>query len=76
MERNSNVIKDPKIKRIIQYSEDSKQINILDQRFYKRNELYYPSVSPILNCFPKGKYYEDWLKSNGYNSEIIASKAI
>jgi hypothetical protein len=75
IDKNNNVIKDPTIKRIIQYSEDNKQINILDQRFYKRNDKYYPSVSSILQFYPKGKYFEDWLKSNGYNSDIIASKA-
>ena len=33
--KDSNIILDPKIKRLVEYSEDSKQINILDTRFIK-----------------------------------------
>ncbi len=65
IDKNANVIKDPKIKRIVQYSEDNKQINVLDQRFYRRNELYYPSVSSILNYFPKNQFFHAWLKDVG-----------
>lgn len=75
IERNSNILYDPKIKRIVEYSEDNKQINILDQRFYKRNDKYYPSVSSILNYFPKNKFFHDWLKDVGHNADIIAQKA-
>ena len=75
IDKNANVIKDPKIKRIVQYSEDNKQINVLDQRFYRRNELYYPSISSILNYFPKNQFFHAWLKDVGHNSDIIASKA-
>ena len=75
IEKNSNIIQDPKIKRIVEYSSDSKQINILDQRFYKRNDKYYPSVSSILNYFPKNQFFHNWLKDVGHNSEIIAQKA-
>jgi hypothetical protein len=75
IDKNANVIKDPKIKRIVEYSEDNKQINVLDQRFYRRNELYYPSVSSILNYFPKNQFFHSWLKDVGHNSDIIANKA-
>lgn len=75
IDKNANVIKDPKIKRIVQYSEDNKQINVLDQRFYRRNEEYYPSVSSILNYFPKNQFFHSWLKDVGHNSDIIAAKA-
>ena len=75
IDKNNNVIKDPKIKRIIQYSDDNKQINILDQRFYQRNDKYYPSVSSILNYFPKNQFFHSWLKDVGHNADIIASKA-
>jgi hypothetical protein len=75
IEKNANVTKDPKIKRIVEYSEDSKQINVLDQRFYRRNGEYYPSVSTILNYFPKTKFFENWLKDVGHNADIIAQKA-
>jgi hypothetical protein len=75
IDKNSNILKDPKIKRIIEYSEDNKQINILDQRFYKKKEKYYPSVTTILSVYPKGKYFEEWIKSNGFNADIIMQKA-
>jgi len=75
IEKNANIIKDPKIKRIVEYSEDNKQINVLDQRFYRRNEEYYPSVSSILNYFPKNQFFHSWLKDVGHNSDIIAAKA-
>ena len=75
IEQNSNIIRDPRIKRIVEYSKDSKQINILDQRFYMRNEEYYPSVSNILNMFPKDQYYYSWLKEVGNNADIIVAKA-
>jgi len=71
----NNKILSEQIKRTIEYSSDNKQVNILDQRFYKRNSKYYPSVSTILQFYPKGKYFEEWIKSNGYNADIIAQKA-
>jgi hypothetical protein len=75
IDKNVNVIKDNKIKRIVEYSADNKQINILDQRFYRRNDEYYPSVSSILNYFPKNQFFHSWLKDVGHNADIIASKA-
>jgi len=75
IDKNVNVIKDPKIKRIVEYSVDNKQINVLDQRFYRRNEEYYPSVSSILNYFPKNQFFHSWLKDVGHNSDIIAQRA-
>ena len=44
IEKNSNIIKDSKIKRIVEHNEGDKQINLLDQRFYSRDGKYYPSV--------------------------------
>lgn len=75
IEKNVNIIKDPKIKRIVEYSNDNKQVNVLDQRFYRRDGKYYPSVSSILNYFPKNQFFHSWLKDVGHNSDIIASKA-
>lgn len=75
MDKGQNIIHDKRINRIIKYSEDLKQINIFDQRFYQRNDKFYPSVSTILNYFPKNKFFHDWLREVGFNSEIIAAKA-
>jgi len=63
------------IKRILEIDPQGKQVNFLDNRFYKRNENYYPSVTSILQYFPKGKFFENWLKDVGHNSDIIAKKA-
>jgi len=75
IDRNVNIIKDPKIKRIVEYNEGDRQINVLDSRFYRRGEEYYPSVTSVLNYFPKNQFFHNWLKDVGHNSDIIASKA-
>jgi hypothetical protein len=75
IDRNVNLIKDPKIKRLVEYSEGDKQVNVLDSRFYRRNEKYYPSVTSVLNYFPKNQFFHNWLKDVGHNSDVIASKA-
>jgi len=75
IDKNANIIKDPRIKRIVEYSEGDKQVNVLDSRFYRRNDEYYPSVTSILNYFPKNQFFHNWLKDVGHNSDIIASKA-
>jgi hypothetical protein len=75
IDKNANIIKDPKIKRIVEYTEDDKQVNVLDSRFYRRNGKYYPSVTSVLNYFPKNQFFHSWLKDVGHNSDIIANKA-
>ena len=75
IEKNVNIIKDPKIKRIVEYAEGDKQVNVLDSRFYRREGNYYPSVTSVLNYFPKNQFFHAWLKDVGHNSDIIASKA-
>jgi hypothetical protein len=54
---------------------ESKQINFLDQRFYSHKGEFYPSVTHVLSYFPKGKFFEDWLKDVGHNADFIAKKA-
>jgi len=51
IEKHTNITKDSKIKRIVEQSEGDKQINILDQRFYKSNDEYYHSVTSVLNYY-------------------------
>lgn len=63
------------IKRILEIDSKTEQINFLDIRFYKRNGEHYPSVTSILQYFPKGKFFEDWLKQVGYNADIIMKKS-
>ena len=76
IEKTSSVIHDKKIKRVLEYNEDAKQITIGDQRFYQRKaKTFYPSVTYVLSYFPKGKFFENWMKDVGHNSDIIARKA-
>ena len=76
IEKTSSVIHDKRIKRILEYNEDAKQITIGDQRFYQRKaKTFYPSVTYVLSYFPKGKFFENWMKDVGHNSDIIARKA-
>ena len=63
------------IKRLLEVDNESKQVNFLDTRFYNRNGEYYPSVTSILQYFPKGKFFENWLKDVGHNADIIAKKS-
>ena len=49
--------------RILEISEDAKQITMPDSRYYRRNGKYYPSITYVLSAYPKGKHFEDWLKN-------------
>ena len=61
--------------RILQISDDAKQITLPDSRYYQRNGEYYPSITYVLSYYPKGKHFEDWLKRVGYNADYIVQKA-
>jgi hypothetical protein len=61
--------------RVLEVSEDMQQITLPDQRFYKRNGLYYPSITTILQCYPRGPHFENWLKQVGFASNHIVKKA-
>jgi hypothetical protein len=64
-----------KYNRILEISEDAKQITLPDSRYYRRNGKYYPSVTYVLGYYPKGKFFEDWLKKVGYSADWIVKKA-
>ena len=53
--------------RILEISDDHKQITLPDSRYYRRNGEYYPSITYVLGAYPKGKFFEDWLKKVGYS---------
>ena len=61
--------------RILEISEDAKQITMPDSRYYRRNGECYPSVTYVLGVYPKGKFFEDWLKKVGYSADYIVKKA-
>jgi ATP-dependent exoDNAse (exonuclease V) beta subunit len=62
-------------KRILEISPDYKQITLPDSRYYRRHGEYYPSITYILQSYPKGKHFEDYLKKHGYTSDYIMQKA-
>ena len=64
-----------KYNRILEISEDAKQITLPDSRYYRRNGKYYPSITYVLSCYPKGKFFQDWLKKVGYSADYIVRKA-
>jgi ATP-dependent exoDNAse (exonuclease V) beta subunit len=61
--------------RILEISDDHKQITLPDSRYYRRNGKFYPSVTFVLQIYPKGKHFENWLKQVGFASEYIVKKA-
>lgn len=76
IEKNNNVKKDKRINRIVQADPTSRQITILDSRYYQRSEdLFYPSVTYVLSYFPKDRFFESWIKDVGHNSDIIMRRA-
>jgi hypothetical protein len=75
MSTENNLVYKKVVKRISEIDTNSKQINFLDQRFYERNTKYYPSITSVLQCYPKGKHFEGWLKDVGWSAEHIAKRA-
>tara|TARA_R110000796_G_scaffold84972_8_gene184792 strand:+ start:94 stop:864 length:771 start_codon:yes stop_codon:yes gene_type:complete len=61
--------------RILEISEDAKQITLPDSRYYQRNGEYYPSITYVLQYYPKGKFFQDWLKKVGYSADHIVKRA-
>lgn len=58
------------------HNREYKRIDCLDSRFYtKNNENYYPSVTTVLEAYPKGHFFYNWLKENGDNADTILSDA-
>ena len=61
--------------RILKISDDAQQITMPDSRYYLRNGEYYPSITYVLQYYPKGKFFEDWLKQVGNNADFIVRKS-
>lgn len=75
VKKGQNILKEHSKKKL-EFKPKLKQINFLDKRMYKRDEdRYYPSVTTILQYMPKNKFFENWLKDVGHNSDIIKNKA-
>lgn len=55
---------------------ENNQLTFTDQRFYRTDGgNYVPSVTTILNCYPKGPEFYEWLKKNGEDSDNIRDAA-
>lgn len=55
---------------------NSQQINFLDERFYTRDGIkFWPSVTTILEAYPKGRGFTEWLKAMGVNAEETVRRA-
>ncbi|HUX56180.1 MAG TPA: hypothetical protein VMV77_04355 [Bacteroidales bacterium] len=50
-------------------------VEFLDDRFYKKGDDYYPSVTTILEVYPKGPAFTQWLKDVGNQAKAIAERA-
>jgi hypothetical protein len=61
--------------RILEISDDSKQITLPDSRYYRRNGEYYPSITYVLSMYPKGKQFEEWLKNMGRSADYLIKKS-
>lgn len=60
------------------YRMDRERIAFLDSRFYRDREdasLFVPSVTTVLEAYPKGAQYYDWLKRNGADADEIRDDA-
>jgi len=58
-----------------EYNKNFTQITTNDSRFYEDGDVTYPSVTYVLSYYPKGKYFEEWLKKVGYSADFIVRKA-
>ncbi len=51
-------------------------VEFLDERFYTRDgETFYPSVTTVLDVYPKGFGYMQWLKDMGSNAGEVLARA-
>ena len=56
--------------------EGSQRIQFLDSRFYQvKPGEYVPSVTTILEAYPKGAAYYEWLKKHGQDADDIRDEA-
>lgn len=61
----------------IYHNPELQQVNVLDERFYTPDagKTFHPSVTTILNVYPKGEGFETWLKDVGNNAKEIANRS-
>jgi len=61
----------------IVHNSDIEQITFMDERFYfdEESKMYYPSATTILDVYPKGYGYNQWLKDLGSNADQVMKRA-
>ena len=75
IEQGSNIL-EGHAKKQLKFDGELKQITEADQRLYQRSkDLYYPSVTTILQFMPKDRFFENWLKETGLAADQIMRKA-
>ncbi len=58
------------------HNPDENCVEFLDERFYtKDGETFYPSVTTVLDVYPKGFGYIQWLKDMGSNAGEVLARA-
>lgn len=73
--KKSSVSHFQKIKMKIFNDSIRNRVEFLDERFYQMGDNYYPSVTTILEAYPKGKRFEQWLKDVGNSADDIVERA-
>lgn len=62
-----------------EFDEKEKRVDIFNERFYRRDidgsTKWYRNVTTILGIISKGYQFDEWLKNNGHNTEIILDRA-
>jgi hypothetical protein len=76
IEKTNNIYNNKSLKRIVETDPELRQITLHDSRYYQRSPgVFYPSVTTILSYFPKGAFFETWLKDTGHNADYIMRRA-
>lgn len=58
------------------HNPSARQITFCDERFYETPKgEFYPSVTTVLDAYPKGSEFSRWLKENGLNADQIVAAA-
>lgn len=59
------------------HNTDIQQVTFLDERFYLHAEsgVFYPSATTILDVYPKGYGFQQWLKDLGSNADEVLRRA-
>lgn len=58
------------------HNPELQRIDVLDSRFYTiDNKTFYPGVTYVLEAWPKGFGFEQWLKDVGQNADEIKRRA-